>query len=404
MTAFLSIAALWMGMALVSSLVASWLKVATAVVEILVGVAAAAIASELGGRDLLGMNEPWLVYISSLGALLLAFLAGAELEPTILKRSWKEVLTVGLVSFAAPFLGCTLIAYTLLGWSWPESLLAGVALSSVSMVVVYSLTLEYGFNKIDFGKSMLGACFLTNLGTVLALGFIFSPFTLHSLIFLSACVVVLPLSPLLTRLLLSRVRGRTAEIETKWILVVLFGLGTLAAWSGGEPVLVSYLTGLAMASTIGRNQVYRARLQTLTMGLLTPFFFIRAGSLLSLPALLGAPLAILILFGGRMLFKLGALVPVIGRFRNNLRERWYFALLMSTGLTFSSIAALFGLEHGIINQDQYSVLVTVVIASAILPTLVANGFFLPFHLLRFRDDRSSLPKTPIHRDTGRWYT
>ena len=68
-------------------------------------------------------------------------------------------------------------------------------------------------------------------------------------------------------------------------------------------------------------------------------------------------------------------------FRAPRREALYTTLLMSTGLTFGSIASLFGLSHGIITQQQYSYLIAAVIGSAIVPTLIANGFFLPRHLL-----------------------
>jgi hypothetical protein len=59
----------------------------------------------------------------------------------------------------------------------------------------------------------------------------------------------------------------------------------------------------------------------------------------------------------------------------------YTTLLMSTGLTFGTISALFGLSHGIIDQAQYTVVVAGVVASAVVPTLIANAFFLPQHLL-----------------------
>jgi hypothetical protein len=68
-------------------------------------------------------------------------------------------------------------------------------------------------------------------------------------------------------------------------------------------------------------------------------------------------------------------------FKESTKERWYYTLLMSTGLTFGSISALFGLTHNIIDQNQYSFLIAAVIASAVVPTLIANSFFLPEHLL-----------------------
>ena len=46
-----------------------------------------------------------------------------------------------------------------------------------------------------------------------------------------------------------------------------------------------------------------------------------------------------------------------------------------------NISSLFGLTHHIIDQDQYSILVAGVIGSAVVPTLIANAFYLPRHLL-----------------------
>jgi glutathione-regulated potassium-efflux system ancillary protein KefC len=62
---------------------------------------------------------------------------------------------------------------------------------------------------------------------------------------------------------------------------------------------------------------------------------------------------------------------------------------MSTGLTFGTISALFGLNHKIITQAQYSYVVGTVIGSAVIPTLIANMFFLPRHLLPRKQEESA---------------
>jgi len=167
------IAALWLWLAVVSAVIAYHLRVAIALVEICVGVIVAAVAVYFGKLDSLGSNLEWLKFLASSGAVLLTFLAGAELEPEVIRRKLTEVTVVGLVGFFAPFLGCAAIAYYLLGWNPQASLLCGVALSTTSMAVVYAVMLETGFNKTDFGKGILGACFVNDLGTVIALGLIF---------------------------------------------------------------------------------------------------------------------------------------------------------------------------------------------------------------------------------------
>src|SRR5215813_15171661 len=123
------------------------------------------------------------------------------------------------------------------------------------------------------------------------------------------------------------------------------------------------------------------RLRTLTVGFLTPFYFLRAGTLVSLPALLTAPFVFLSLLAGKVATKIFGLYPVISLFRQHPKERWFYTLLMSTGLTFGTISALFGLAHGLVTEEQYSFLVAAVIASAVVPTIIAGKGFLPTHLI-----------------------
>ncbi len=285
------------------------------------------------------------------------------------------------MGFLAPFLGCAALARLALGWSPPASLLAGVALSTTSIAVVYAVMLEYGFNQTEFGKGVLGACFVNDLGTVLALGLLFSPFTHRTLVFVGVSALVLVSLPYLTTRLTARYGNRTAAVRTKWVLFVLFGLGALAAWSGSEAVLPAYLAGMVLARTLASDQFFIRRLRTLTVGFLTPLYFIRAGSLVSVPALLAVPAAFLVLLLGKLASKIVGLHPVIRAFRHNVKERWYYTLLMSTGLTFGTVSALYGLSHGIVSAEQYSYLVAVVIGSALIPTVIANALFLPRHLL-----------------------
>jgi Kef-type K+ transport system membrane component KefB len=308
----------------------------------------------------------------------------------------KEVTVVGLVGFAAPFLGCAAVARYWLDWNSEASLLAGVALSTTSMAVVYAVMLETGFNKTDFGKGILGACFINDLGTVLALGLLFAPFTYKTAVFVGVSAVVLAVLPLSSRWLTRIYARRTAAIRTKWIVLVLFGLGALALWSGSEAVLPAYLVGMVLAEFSAGDAEWIRRLRTLTVGFLTPFYFIRAGTLVSLPALVSAPLVFVLLLGGKVVSKIFGLYPVIGRFRRDRDERWYYTLMMSTGLTFGTISALYGLSHDIVTQDQYSFLVAVVIASAVIPTLIAGIAFLPRHLL----PESARPAAELVQEDG----
>jgi Kef-type K+ transport system membrane component KefB len=351
MTPVWTLFTLWVGLALIAGLLSAWLRVSTALTEICVGTAAQLILGTAFGATVLGSDEGWVKFLAGIGAIMLTFLAGAELDPVVFKKKWKEATALGLVGFFFPFFGCAAAAHYVLGWEVMPSWLAGVALSTTSVAVVYAVMIEYGLNKTEYGKTVLAACFINDLGTVLALGFIFAPFTMHTLIFAAIAVVVFAALPWAAPWFNKKFGNRPSEMEIKFLLFCLLGLGALAGWADSEAVLPAYIIGMMLAGTVGKDHALVRRMRAMTFGLMTPFYFIRAGAFVSIPALIAAPVA------------------------------FYTTLLMSTGLTFGTISSLFGLSHGIITQSQYSILVAGVIGSAVIPTLIANAFYLPRHLL-----------------------
>ena len=229
MTSVWALAALWLGLAVVATLFSIWLRISTALSEIAVGTIAQLILGLAFGPAVLGTDEPWVKFLAGMGAIVLTFLAGAELDPQVFKLKWKEAATVGLASFLFPFLGCAAAAHYLLGWEVMPSWLAGVAMSTTSVAVVYAVMLEFGFNVTDYGKTILAACFVTDLGTVVALGLIFAPFTVKTAIFLVAGVAAIVFVPWATPRLFKRYGGRPSEFETKFLLLCLLGMGALAS-------------------------------------------------------------------------------------------------------------------------------------------------------------------------------
>ncbi|QSR84829.1 cation:proton antiporter [Methylacidimicrobium sp. B4] len=389
MTQVWALASLWFGLALVASLASNWLRISTALSEIIVGMIASTVFAATIGPDLLGTNEPWVKVFAGVGAILLTFLAGAELDPQVFRRKWKEAVAVGAASFLLPSLGCAAAAHYLLGWKVMPSILAGIALAATSVAVVYTVMMEFGFNRTEFGKTILAACFVTDLGTVVTLGLVFAPFTGKTLIFAVALVAVFVGLPWLTRQLFRRYGERPSELETKFLLLCLLGMGALATWAGSEAVLPAYLIGMTLAGSVGRDHSLIRRLRTVTIGLLTPFYFTRAGYLVSIPAVIAAPMGVLFFFLAETFTKIVSVYPVAKSYGSTHKEAMYTTLLMSSGLTFGTIASLFGLSHGIIDKSQYSTLVAAIIGTAIIPTVIANAFFLPRHLLPKADPPAS---------------
>jgi Kef-type K+ transport system membrane component KefB len=363
------IAFVWITLALIASVLSMRLAISVALMEIIVGA--------IAGNLLHIQPNEWINFLAGLGGVLLTFLAGAEIDPDSLRQHWKAAVAIGFVSFLAPFLGAMAYAYYVAGWSVNAAKIAGVALSTTSVAVVYAVMIETGLNRTSLGKLILAACFITDLGTVVALGLLFADFNRWLLLFVVALALILPLSPGLTRWFFRNVGVHTSEPQIKFIFALVLLLGALAVQANSEAVLPAYLLGLLLAGTMARNWDFMHRIRTMTFTLLTPFYFLKAGAYISVSAIGQAIGLVLILLLVKVVAKVVGCYPLCRLFRLPHREAAYTTLLMSTGLTFGTISSLFGLTHGYINQQQYTVLVTVVIGSALVPTLIAQSFFKP---------------------------
>lgn len=365
--------AIWIGLALLASLVSIRAAVPVALVEIVVG----AVAGNTPG--LRGHLDPTaaVTFLAGAGSIVLTFLAGAEIDPVSLRRHWKAAVSIGVVSFAVPFAAALAFSSLVLHWDRQAAEISGIALSTTSVAVVYAVMVESGLNTQDIGKLILAGCFVTDLGTVLALGGLFATYGWLLAVFVAVSAVTLLGLPWLTRLAIRRVGHRVSEPEIKLLLLVLFGLGGLAAQAGSEAVLPAYIAGLVVAGVFTSDRVLMDRMRSIAFALLTPFFFLRAGTLIRASALLSGAGVITALLLVKLGAKLVGVWPTATRFGLGRRDRAYTTLLMATGLTFGSISALFGLTHHLIDQTQYTELVTVVILSAFVPTLIAQKLFAP---------------------------
>jgi Kef-type K+ transport system membrane component KefB len=376
------IAALWLGLALLASLLAIRLKLSIALVEILVGIAAGNLALLLGHFQVFGLHwelkaNEWVKFLAGFGSILLTFMAGAEIEPGVLRRFFKESMSIGFAGFLGPFVGAMLYARFVSGWDWNAAMICGIALSTTSVAVVYAVMIETGLNETDLGKLILAACFINDLGTVIALGVCFANYDWTLLVFVVVAVLALWLAPRFVRWFFTRFGTHVSEPGVKMVFFVLFALGWLATLSKSEAVLPAYMVGLALAGVFAHQRDTVRRLRTTVFAFLTPFYFLNAGMKVYAPALWAGLGLIVVLLLVKMATKLVGVWPLTRLFCFGLRESNYTTLLMSTGLTFGTISALYGLNNGYISQEQYSVLVTVVIGSAIVPTMIAQTFFRP---------------------------
>jgi Kef-type K+ transport system membrane component KefB len=360
-----------MGMALVASLISIRIGISVALIEILVGVIAG---------NFLGIHQTtqWIDFLAMLGSGVLTFLAGAEIDPASLRSNFKASLAIGVLSFAIPFVSVWMIAQFVFGWELHQAQIAGIALSTTSVAVVYAVMIEKKLSDTSMGKMILAACFITDFGTVLALGILFANFNIWMIVFLVVMCVMLWFMPKWTKYLIGHLgTNKVSQPEVKFILLVLFFLGGLATTAKSEAVLPAYLIGLVVAGVFVRDKTLVDRMRTIAFTIFTPFYFMKAGLYVSLPVIwvsIGIIATFLII---KVVTKIIGVYPLARTFQMRSKEATYTTLLMATGLTFGTISALFGLNNHLIDQKQYTILVTVVILSAIIPTLIAQKFFQP---------------------------
>lgn len=363
------IATEWVLLALVASILSIRLGISVALMEIAVGV--------VGGSLVHLEITSWVNFLAGFGAVILTFLAGAEIDPVSLRENLKESLVVGSLSFLLPFIGGLGFAYYILGWDANAAKIAGIALSTTSVAVVYAVMVESNLSSTKLGQAILAACFVTDLGTVLALGILFTGFSMKVVWFTAILIgTVFLITPVAAKVF-EWYGGRVSEPEIKFIFLILLALAYLAVNSGSEAVLPAYIIGMTMAGFFMKYKETLHKMRAIVFAVFTPFYFIKAGALVSMSSLIALPGAIILFLLVKTAAKFIGVLPATTYFKYGKGTGIYTTLLMSTGLTFGTISSLYGLTNHFISNDQYSVLVATVILSAIIPTMIAQKYFFP---------------------------
>jgi Kef-type K+ transport system membrane component KefB len=354
-----------------ASIISLRLGISVAIVEIILG----SIAGNFGLH-----TEEWMQYLAGFGGIILTFLAGTEIDTKMMKENFKGSLLIGGFSFLIPFVLVSIVAYYVLHWDIRAALIAGTALSTTSLAVVYSVLIESNLSDTYIGKLLMASTFITDMGTALALSLLFVKPTWFTLLFYSVAIIIIIIASRFSHLIFghSVYKNKVVESEIKYIFLLVLTLIYFANLGKGHAVLPAFALGLFMSKYFSKNSEHRLvikRLRTVAYALVTPIFFIVGGLRISYPLIIGS-------IG---LFSLFFFLKIIAKFFGVyfLAKRYipqgsmYTTLLMSTGLTFGTISSLFGLQSGIINQTQYSILVGVVVASAVIPTFIAQKWFMP---------------------------
>jgi Kef-type K+ transport system membrane component KefB len=362
------LAAILSVLVVLASMVSVELGISVALLELGLGVIA-------GNLFHLDPNTPWLAFIASFASIVLTFLAGAEVDPDDFRERFGASVSIGLVSFVGPFAVTWVLADGLLGWTFKAALIAATALSTTSLAVVYAVLVETGLNSTRVGKLLMSACFVTDLCTAIALSAIFlKPNAWFPLYIVGSIALIVGL-PKIAPWFFGRYGDRVIEPEIKLVFACIFGLMVVGDLAKGQAVLPAFVLGLVMSRHYQEHRLEQERLRVVAFAFLTPFFFLRGGINVSLAAVFANLGVLALLFAAKMVPKFSLVLPLA---RRHVPEHATFTtLLMSTGLTFGTISSLYGLNAGIIDRTQFSLLVTVVVLSAIVPTAIAQRAFSP---------------------------
>ena len=363
----IQLAAVLAAVVLVASMASVELGVTVALLELTLGV--------IAGNVFDLQSQEWLDFIAAFASIVLTFLAGMEVDTDYMRDRAKATVALGVGSFAGPFIVATLVCYLALDWSGRASLIAGTALSTTSLAVVYAVLVERDLSDTRIGKLLMSATFVTDLCTALALSAIFLEPNLWFPAFLVVSLALIVLLPRIAPWFFGRYGDRVIEPEIKLVFASLLVLMVLADASNGHAVLPAFVLGLMMSRHYEEHREEQRRLRVVAFSFLTPFFFLKGGLNVSLGAVFANLGLLAVLLAAKMLPKLGLVYPLARRAAP--RHAAFSTLLMSTGLTFGTISALFGLNAGIIDGTQFSLLVAVVVLSAVVPTAIAERWFLP---------------------------
>jgi Kef-type K+ transport system membrane component KefB len=296
----------------------------------------------------------------------------------VLRKQLVPATVLGAASFGAPFLAAMGYAYVFGHWTPEASKIAGIAMSTTSVAVVYAVMVESGLASKEFGQLILAACFFTDLGTVVALGLLFANYNLWLVLLVAAIVAATVVVPKLLPALLRSTGRFVSEPALRVLFAVIFLLAAIATYAKSEGVLPAYFLGLACAGVMTAFPDVKRRLQTMTMTLLAPFYFLKAGTYVEFGAAVSGAGLIVTLFFVKVVAKIVGVFPLARfGFRYPAGNANYLTLMMATGLTFGTISSLYGLTHHYIDQAQYTALVTVVILTAVVPTAIAQAIFKP---------------------------
>ena len=246
-----ALAVLIAGVVLLASMISVEVGVSVALIELAAGV--------FIGNAFDVAVPSWLTFVGGFAGIVLTFLAGAEVDVPQFRREWRASLLMGGVSFAGPFVFVGLFAYYALGWTREQAQIAGTALSTTSLAVVYAVLVETGLNQTLTGKRLMSATFVTDFATAVALSVLFIKPSIWIVPFIGVSALLVLGLPRGAPWFFGRYGDRVIEPEIKMVFACLFLLMWLGDNAHSQAVLPAFVLGLALSSHYAQHRLEQER-------------------------------------------------------------------------------------------------------------------------------------------------
>ena len=337
------------------------LHVSTAMLEIIAGVV---------GSNVLNLHSfSWLDFLADFGLLGIMFLAGFEVDPKLLRSNLSRNLVIGTSSYIFPFLSIFDISFFVLKNSFETTLILSISLSTTSLALVYAVMRDRGIINTPYGQVMLGSALITDVLSVLSLTVLIGNYGLYTIIYGLVALLFMILSPKIGKIIFKRYKGSPAEIEIKFILLLLLIMPFFSKHVGISEAVFAFLLGILFSEMIEEDIAVQEKLRGIIFGFLAPAFFFKAGLLMKFSHLTQIGIYLIIILGFIAYLSKYIVVFITTRIYMNSHLASMNGLFCNFRLSFGVIAAIFGLNAGILTTELYTVVLTIILLASTISSI-----------------------------------
>jgi monovalent cation:proton antiporter-2 (CPA2) family protein len=331
------------------------------------------------------------MHFAEFGVVLMLFLVGLELEPSVLWRMRVPILGLGGSQLAISTLVIGSMAYYL-GQPWQTALAIGLILSLSSTAIVLQTMKERSWMNTAAGRSGFSVLLFQDIAVIPILALL--PFLalagaglelpeagghgagINLAGWQKAIVVLVVVAGIVVggRFLMRPAfrwiaSTRSLELFIALALTLVIGITLAMEYVGLSPALGTFLAGVVLAESEFRHEL-ESNIEPFK-GLLLGLFFIMVGASIDFAIIAGQPLLVLSLVAALIVSKFLVLLTLGRVFRLNLADNLMFAFLLAQSGEFAFLLFSFATQNQVISNELSNLLIVVVVLTmALTPLLI----------------------------------